>query len=344
MTSVFCDVLGKVGLVTLQRPKALNALSLEMTQSIHETLNVWAQDPEIHLVILQSACEKSFCAGGDIRALWREGISYTQQLLFFREEYALNATLCIYPKPVIALMNGLTLGGGMGLAMHLPYRVVTEKAILGMPETGIGFFPDVGAAYFLNKVPEFFGIYMGLTGFHLPGAQAVSAGLGTHFVSSSSLEKLVLDFINLEEISVNDIEKTLEEYSLPSSFPAFDIQFELSHMCFSAPTIEEIFKRLESSKNPLATKTKESLLSRSPTSLKVTLAHFQKCQDLSTLDVLEQDFILAQSFLKDLDFFEGVRAQVIDKDRTPHWNPASLKEVTAEKVLSYLNNQGKQGF
>lgn len=319
-----------LAILTLNRPKAYNALDLSMIQSIHMHLKKWQEDPSIQFIILRSALENVFCAGGDIKAVYQNQNDAHYVRTFFQLEYALNAIIYNYPKPIIALINGLTLGGGMGLSMHATYRVVNENASLGMPETTIGFFPDVGAGYFYNKLPEPLGLYLALTGTLVSPTQALGARLASHYVPSVKWEELVND---LKECSdKTSIERCLEKHHEPKDFSS-DFPFvNVINECFNAGSVEEIFARLKKHPSQFAKDCYEKLLTKSPTSLKVTFKKFKQNKGWSLQEVLKQDFALSQNFIRHPDPIEGIRAQVIDKDKFPKWSPSSLREVSEEIV------------
>ncbi|MBY0281518.1 MAG: enoyl-CoA hydratase/isomerase family protein [Alphaproteobacteria bacterium] len=324
----------KSATLTLNRPKAYNALNLDMIQSIHMSLKKWRDDPTVGFVILQSHIDRVFCAGGDIKAVYQNQHNTDYVRTFFQLEYELNAIIYHYPKPIISLINGLTLGGGMGLSMYSTYRVVNENALLGMPETTIGFFPDVGAGYFYNKLAEPLGLYLALTGTLLSPKEALMTGLASLYVSSSKWGSLIND---LKECDDKDtIEHFLERYHEPqdfsSNFPFLDVINE----CFTARSVEEIFDRLKKHPSKFAKDCHQTLLTKSPTSLKVTFKKFKQNKGWSLQDVLRQDFLLSQNFIKHPDPIEGIRAQVIDKDKSPKWNPSTLKDVSNEMVNSFF--------
>jgi enoyl-CoA hydratase len=324
----------KSATLILNRPKAYNALDLEMIQSIQEHLKKWKEDPFIQLIILGSGMDKVFCAGGDIKAVYQNQNNPNYVRTFFQLEYDLNAAIYNYPKPIIALVNGLTLGGGMGLSMHATYRVVNENALLGMPETTIGFFPDVGSGYFYNKLPQPLGLYLALTGSLVSPTEALMTGLASHYIPCSGWETLITDLKECR--NKNDIEACLGKYHEPqepsSAFPFLGI----IQSCFDVKSVEEIFKRLENHPSQFAKDCYEKLLTKSPISLKVTFKKFKQNKGWPLKDVLTQDFALSQNFMKHPDLIEGISAQVIDKDKYPKWGPSDLEGVTEEMVDSFF--------
>lgn len=320
----------KNAILTLDRSKTYNALNLEMIQTFHMHLKQWQEDPSIQFIVLRSSMDTVFCADGDIKAAYQNQDDPLFAHTFFQLEYELNAIIAHYPKPIIAFINGLTLGGGMGLAMHASHRIVNENALLGMPETTIGFFPDVGSGYFYNKLPEPLSLYFALTGDLINPCEAIKTGLATHYISPSLGEGLLNDLKDCGNKS--EMEKCLGKYHEPQdlslAFPYLDIIEE----CFSAKSVEEILERLQNRSSPFANECHQKLLTKSPTSLKVTFKKFKQNRGWPLKAVLEQDFALSQNFIHHPDMKEGIRAQIIDKDKSPKWNPSRLEEVTDEMV------------
>lgn len=320
----------KSAILTLNRPKAYNAVDLEMLQTIHMELKKWQEDASIEFIILQSSMDNVFCAGGDIKAAYQKQNDPNYARTFFQLEYGLNAIISNYPKPIIALINGLTLGGGMGLAMHASHRIVNENALLGMPETTIGFFPDVGSGYFYNKLPEPLSLYLALTGSLISPSEAIITGLASHYVPSSKWQALKEGLKECRD--KRGIEKCLERYHEPQNFARAFPFADVINECFSAKSIEEIFERLQSHASSFAKECYQKLLTKSPTSLKVTFKKFKQNRGWPLKTVLEEDFVLSQNFTRHPDMKEGIRAQVIDKDKSPKWTPSTLMEVTEEMV------------
>lgn len=337
---ILINIIGKAGVITLNRPKALNAMSVPMIETLAHTLQQWQTNPEIAFVLIQSNTSKAFCAGGDIRAVY--GARLQDDFKFcdtiFRQEYRLNHLISTYPKPYIALINGICMGGGMGISVHGSHRVVTENAVLAMPETGIGYFPDVGASYFLNQCPGEIGTFLGIVGEKMTAADALYANLATHYVPSSSLDLLIQQLLKAgsAEQAIELIEKANQ--SSPSSNLA---QHQpLIDQCFKGDTVEEIMKSLEESGDSLAWDWLRILDKRSPTSLRVSLELLRRNQDKSLKEALAVEFRLSQRFARHYDFFEGIRAVLIDKDNMPHWLPRHLSQVTTEMVTAFFEPLG----
>jgi enoyl-CoA hydratase/carnithine racemase len=327
---------GYAGVITLNRPKALNALSLSMIRDMSKALIDWKDDPNIHTVIIKSNSEKTFCAGGDVRAVYEMRFKGDAELMvnLFQEEYLLNYMISIYPKPYIALIDGIAMGGGLGISIHGSHRVVTERATLAMPETSIGFFPDVGASYFLNRCPGEIGTYIGVLGHNITAEDALYVGLATHRLSSTELGKIYTALTHAQ--SHDDVDDILQDAAGGQSDCLLQTQRNLIDRCFSFNTIEEIFEALQQESDPIVREWLKGSLKKSPMSLKLTLAILRKSKGMSLKDVLTLDFKISQRCLAGHDLIEGVRAVLIDKDHTPLWKPSRLEDVTQEMIESYF--------
>ncbi|KAM6131579.1 3-hydroxyisobutyryl-CoA hydrolase, mitochondrial isoform 2-T2 [Phoenicopterus ruber ruber] len=332
---VLLEKRGGAGIITLNRPKALNALNLSMIQQIYPQIKTWEQDPETFVIIIKGTGGKAFCAGGDIRDAGKVGGRLAQD--FFREEYILNYAIGTCKKPYVALIDGITMGGGVGLSVHGHFRVATEKTLFAMPETAIGLFPDVGGGYFLPRLSGKVGYYLALTGFRLKGRDVLKAGIATHFVESEKLPALEKDLIALKSPSTENIADLLNSYHVKSKVDQ-EKEFVLGeHMdkinsLFSANSMEEIVKKLKEDGSPFAIKQLETINKMSPTSLKMTLRQLREGASMSLQDVLTMEYRLSQACMRGHDFYEGVRAVLIDKDQSPRWKPAALEEVSDEFV------------
>lgn len=281
--------------------------------------------------------ERGLCAGGDIRAIHddaRDGDG-TASAAFWRDEYRLNARIARWSKPYVAVMDGIVMGGGVGVSAHGDVRVVTERSRIAMPETGIGFVPDVGGTYLLSRAPGELGTYLALTGAAVGAGDAVLCGLADHYVPSDALARLVDDLAELP------VREALDRHMRPAPEGEFAGRREWIDSCFAADTVEEIVRRLLDHGDPAAKETAETLLSRSPTALKVTLAALRRARRLGSLEqVLEQEYRVSLAALSMPDLVEGIRAQVIDKDRDPRWSPAGLAEVTGTDVERFFEPLG----
>lgn len=336
---------GCAGVITLNRPKVLNALSLDMIRRIYLQLKKWEQDPETLLIIIKGAGEKAFCAGGDIKALL-EPLKTGQNAVrdFFREEYILNNAIDSCRKPYVALIHGITMGGGVGVSVYGQFRVATEKSVLAMPETAIGLVPDVGGGYFLPRLQGKLGYFLGLTGFRLKGRDVYTAGIATHFVDSEKLVMLEEDLLALKSPSKENIADVLESYHTKSRIDQ-DKSYILEHMdkinrCFSANTVEQIIEYLQQDGSPFALEQLKVINKMSPTSLKITLRQLMEGSSKTLQEVLLMEYRLVQACLVNHDFPEGIRAVLVDKDRSPKWKPADLKEVTDEDLNYYFTFPG----
>lgn len=313
---------GRVGRILLNRPRALNALDLEMIRACTCALLEWRDDPHVHAVVIEGAGERAFCAGGDIRALRDGQLSgdRTSVDAFFREEYDLNLLISAYPKPYIALIDGICMGGGIGVSVHAPYRVASEHAMFAMPETAIGFFPDIGATFFLPRLPGQLGLYLGLTGLRVTGSDAVHAGFGTHYVSRDRLPTLSLALADIGVAALARFAETLPPFTLAAHVAAIDA-------CFSAASVPEIVARLLADGGAWTEAPLKALRTVSPTALAFTLEALRRGAHLTLSDALDAEFRLTRTTMAYPDFAEGVRAMVVDKDRQPKWQPPQIEAV-----------------
>ncbi|XP_016046258.2 3-hydroxyisobutyryl-CoA hydrolase, mitochondrial isoform X1 [Erinaceus europaeus] len=337
---------GCVGVITLNRPKFLNALNLSMIRQIYPQLKKWEQDPETFLIIMKGTGEKAFCAGGDIREVSEAGkANQTLAQDFFREEYTLNNAIASCQKPYVALIHGITMGGGVGLSVHGQFRVATEKSLFAMPETAIGLFPDVGGGYFLPRLQGKLGYFLALTGFRLKGRDVFRAGIATHFVDFEKLGQLEEDLLSLNSPSKETIAGVLESYHTKSKVDQ-DKSFILEeHMdkinrCFSANTVEQIIENLKQDGSSFSQEQLKVINKMSPTSLKITLRQLTEGSSKTLQEVLTMEYRLSQACMGGHDFHEGVRAVLIDKDHAPKWKPADLKEVTDEDLNNHFKSLG----
>ncbi|MEU6406427.1 enoyl-CoA hydratase/isomerase family protein [Streptomyces sp. NPDC046985] len=330
---VLLHTAGRAAHIVLNRPKALNALTHEMVARIDEALTAWEHDPAVRAVIVTGAGERGLCAGGDIRAIHddaRDGDG-AAAAAFWRDEYRLNARIARYPKPYVAVMDGIVMGGGVGLSAHGGVRIATERSRIAMPETGIGFVPDVGGTHLLAAAPGELGTHLGLTGAQIGAGDALLCGLADHYVPSAALGALLDD---LAELPVSD---ALARHVQPSPEGELAAQREWIDACYGADTAEEIVRRLLGHGDPAAKEAAETLLSRSPTAVKVTLAALRRVRRLGSLErALNQEYRVSCAALSSPDLVEGIRAQVIDKDRAPRWSPSTLAEVAEADVERFF--------
>ncbi|XP_005181164.2 3-hydroxyisobutyryl-CoA hydrolase, mitochondrial isoform X1 [Musca domestica] len=331
-TEVLATESSDKGMIILNRPKALNAINLEMVRKIYKHLKKCEKTKS--LMIIKGTGDKSFCAGGDVRAVVEAGPT-EESKNFFREEYATNALIGNYKIPYIALIDGITMGGGVGLSVHGKYRVATERTLFAMPETAIGLFPDVGGSYFLPRLEGKIGLYLGLTGFRLKGEDVLKAGIATHFCESSKLSDLESALLNCPD--ADEVPEILSKFNSPSAKPfVLTPQMEQINNCFSAESVEEIVENLKKDGSEWATKTLQTMSKMSPTSLKVTFRQLELGSKLSLPQCLNMEYRMVVRHLENSDFKEGVRALLIDKDQKPNWNPTTLEAVTEERVQSFF--------
>ncbi len=328
---------GRTGVVTLNRPRAINALTHPIVLRIDETLAAWAEDPAVHQVLIRGAGERGLCAGGDIRAIHDDAKSGGRASVdFWRDEYRLNARIARYPKPYVALMDGITMGGGVGVSAHGSVRIVTERSRVAMPETGIGFVPDVGGTHLLGRVPGGLGTHLALTGTAVGAADALLCGLADHFVPADRLPELTAALAGAPAHEVLP-----RHAAVPAPGELADRRDWIDH-CYAADTVEEIVERLLGQGEPAAKEAAEVILAKSPTALKVTLAAVRRAAALGTLEqVLAQEFRVSCNALASPDLVEGIRAQVVDKDRTPRWSPPTLAGVSGADVERFFAPLGE---
>ncbi|MEV5510990.1 enoyl-CoA hydratase/isomerase family protein [Streptomyces orinoci] len=337
--AVLFHTAGRAAHITLNRPRALNALNHAMVRRIDEALKVWERDPAVETVVITGAGERGLCAGGDIRSIHddaRDGDG-TASAAFWRDEYRLNARIARYPKPYVAVMDGIVMGGGVGLSAHGSVRIVTERSRIAMPETGIGFVPDVGGTYLLGLAPGELGTHLALTGEPIRAGDALFCGLADHFVPAAALR----DF--LDDLAGASVREALHRHVQPPPRSELADRREWIDFCYAAGTVEEIVDRLLGHGDPAAKAAAETLLAKSPTALKVTLAALRRARPLGSLErVLDQEYRVSCAALRTRDLVEGIRAQVIDKDRDPHWSPATLAEVTDADVDRFFAPLGER--
>ncbi|MDB5620102.1 enoyl-CoA hydratase/isomerase family protein [Tardiphaga sp.] len=330
---------GAAGIIRLNRPKALNALTLEMTREIAAALDVFENDPNIALIILEGAGERGLCAGGDIRGLYESARAKGDLgKIFWREEYIVNARIAKYPKPYVAFMDGFVMGGGVGLAGHASHRVVTEKTKVAMPEVSLGFFPDVGGTWLLSRAPGDLGTYFGLTGLTMNGADAVFSNLADVRIASSDWAALRATLTGLSSgADAASVMTVIKRFSAADGMGPVTLQRGLIDRAFAHDTIEEIFAALEQDGSEFAQSTLKAMRDKSPRGLKVTLKLLQLARASTSLEeCLKREYLAALEVFDSHDFVEGVRAAIIDKDRNPKWQPPTIEEVTPEIVARYL--------
>ncbi|MCA1196068.1 enoyl-CoA hydratase/isomerase family protein [Saccharopolyspora sp. 6V] len=338
---VLLSVEGALGRITLNRPKAINSLTLEMVREMTAALQRWSTDEQVRAVLVEGAGERGLCAGGDIRALHDAAKAGDEELpkAFWSEEYRLNSMLAHYPKPVVGLMDGVCMGGGVGISAHGSRRVVTERSKVGMPEVGIGFVPDVGGTFLLSHAPGELGTHLALTGAPIGGADAVALGLADHHLPSERIDDLV------KALTSGDVDAALARFATAPPESPVAAQREWIDEAYAADDVAEILARLRARPEQAAADAAAAIGTKSPTSLKVTLRALRSRPE--TLEAaLDQEFRIALRCLTAGDFVEGVRATLVDKDRDPKWSPNALDEVTEEHVQRFFAplEQGELGL
>ena len=341
---ILCETRNHVAFITLNRPAALNALSLEMITELRSVLTRCANDADIHAILLRGAGEKAFCAGGDIRALFQSfKDSGSLHREFFAREYPLDYLLYSYPKPYIALMDGIAMGGGMGLSQSSTLRIVGERTRIAMPEVSIGLFPDVGASYFLSRLPGSLGPYLALTGIQIRAADALYAQLADVYLAPDAIAALP-DHLAAVVWSADpraDVHRVVHEHAagaLPT--PSLSALRAAIDMHFAKPTVAEILASLEEERRAeyadWARETVKLMRGRSPTMLSVTLRQLVRGRSLSLADCFRMELGMVEQCFVQGDFIEGVRALIIDKDNAPRWTPGRLDEVTDASVDAFF--------
>lgn len=329
---------GRAGIVTLNRPKALNALNGNMVGLMHPQLVAWAEDPAVELVIVRAAGEKAFCAGGDIRQLhdWGKAGDPAARA-FYRDEYRLNTYIKRYPKPYVALADGIVMGGGVGLSVHGSHRVAGERLMFAMPETGIGFFPDVGGTFFLPRMPGKVGTWLALTAARLGQADALWSGFATHAVASADFEAITEALCEK-----GDPDATLAAFARAQAQPSVPALAPVIDRCFGGDTVEDILSRLDAETGEhadWAAKQAAVIRQKSPTSLKIALRQMQAGAKADFEECMRIEYRIVSRVIRGVDFFEGVRAVIIDKDNAPKWRPARLEEVSDADIDAYFAPQ-----
>ena len=329
---------GQIGRITLNRPKALNALSMPMVTAMTEALLAWKDDDSVKAVVVDGEGEKGFCAGGDIRMLHDSGKAGGEEAWrFWHDEYQLNTLIKHYPKPYVALIDGITMGGGVGISVHGSHRVAGDRTMLAMPETGIGFFPDVGGTYFLPRLAGEIGMWMGLTGARLKAADCVASGIATHYTPSADLPALITALESAVLRDEDALEVILEEHSGDPGDSDLAVTRGLIDAAFAGDDVAAMVARISAAGDSWSEKQAKIIAMKSPTALKLTCAAIRSGADKSYKDVMRQELRLSSHCLDGVDFYEGVRAVIIDKDNAPNWSPATLAGVEDAVIAEYFD-------
>ncbi len=333
---VLLEQRGRIGLITLNKPRALNALSLGMIHAIEPQLKAWATDDGVDAVVIQGAGEKAFCAGGDIRDLY-EGRGTDFGPTYYAAEYQLNVLIHTYPKPYIALMDGVTMGGGVGMSVHGSHRVVSDRVLFAMPETGIGLFPDIGASWFLPCCPGEIGMYLGLTGHRLRAADTLYAGIGDVHVPAARNDDLIAALAGATALDGDRVAAILRDFAVDPGEAPLAAHRAAIDRCFAGDSVEDIHSRLAAEDNDWARDQIATLATKSPTAMKVTHRQLRLGARIESIaDIMAMEYRIADRCFRGHDLFEGIRAVVIDKDGAPKWNPTTLDAVSDGDVDEYF--------
>ncbi|MCC0054532.1 MAG: enoyl-CoA hydratase/isomerase family protein [Rhodobiaceae bacterium] len=331
---------GKAGRVTLTRPKALNSLNHEMCLVIDEAIWKWADDPSVALVVIDAEGDRAFCAGGDIAMIYEKGREgdYSYGRGFWRDEYRMNTRLSEYPKPVVSLMQGFIMGGGVGLGGHVSHRIVCESSQVAMPECGIGLIPDVGGTLLLAKAPGRVGEYIGLTGARMGAGDAIYSGFANLYVPQEKWPALIADLCETGDVDA------IGRHALPAPASGLAVAHEALDRLFAGDTVEDIAAALGADDSDLATKAKKAIDAGSPLSLACTL---KMIRDLRAgkggiREALTQEYRFTHRSMDQGDFLEGIRAAIIDKDKQPRWRHPSIASVSTQEVETLLAPLGAE--
>jgi enoyl-CoA hydratase len=337
---VICNELpakaGRIGHLLLNRPQVLNALSTDVVELISNALTKWQQDPEILAVIIQGVGDRAFCAGGDLKQLYYAGVTkYEQALPFFKLEYQLNLLIHRFTKPYIALIHGITMGGGLGISVHGSHIVAAADLQLAMPESAIGFYPDVGGTYFLSHLPDYMGMYMGLTGNTISISDALFCGLVKYCVPRDNFDALIQELCNadLQTNLQQAINATIQKFATNVTTPS-TMQQKLNTIknCFAKNSVTAILTALQQDGSPWALQQLAVLQSRSPTSLMVIQHQLTIGANMDIAACMTLELNLTRAMIQRHDIYEGVRAALIDKTRDPHWSPADLAAISSLEI------------
>ena len=328
---------GCLGHIILNRPQAMNALTHGMVTAMTAALTEWEYDDSVSTILVTGAGERGLCAGGDIVAIYRDTLDGGHETArFWADEYKLNALIARYPKPYVAVMDGVVLGGGVGVSAHASVRMVTERTKLGLPETGIGFVPDVGGTFLLSRAPGELGTHVALTAGTITGPDAIALGLADYYITSDKLPALA------QALTHGEAHTTVQAFAANHYPPsALAEEREWIDECYAFDDVQAILDALQHASAPAARDASGHIRAKSPTAVQVTLESLRRARRLSQLEeALDQEYRVSLRCLAGRDFPEGIRAQVIDKDRNPRWSPPSLTEVTTEAVEAYFADLG----
>lgn len=335
---------GQIGLITLNRPKALNSLNADMCLGLRKKLKEWAVDEGVKAVVIQGAGDRAFCAGGDVVALYKSGMAYRdgdqtslEWQRFFREEYRMNTAIKEFQKPYIAILGGITMGGGVGVSVHGSHCVASERTMLAMPETGLGLVPDVGGGWFLPRLEGEVGMYLALTGDRLKAPETCALGITKGYVPSEKMEDLVSALAE----DASNVDRTLGTFFQDPGESKLHSHLSQIKDIFQGKSVEEILLGLEQDGSDWAVTWHGRLLKKAPTSMKVTFIQMRRGQNLETFrENMKMEYRIVNHTIMGHDFYEGVRALLLDKDNDPKWSPSSLSKVSGEVVLKHFEKLG----
>lgn len=344
---ILFDRNGAWGLVTLNRPAALNALTWKMVEAFRSQIIEWERDHEVRAVLIKGAGEKAFCAGGDIRWLYDAAKSDPAHACgFFREEYRLNAALHHCSKPIVSLIDGVVMGGGVGVSVHGAFRVAGDRTLFAMPETGIGLFPDVGGGYFMPRLKDGLGLYFALTGARAKAADCVAAGIATHYAPTDRIGELEAALLSIRSFGGDAhgaVEAVLDAQAHDPGSAQINADRAKIKSAFGAPRgVNDLLQALRADGSPFSTHALETLARMSPTSLKITFEQLRRGQTMDFNSVMAMEFRIVRRVMDGHDFFEGVRALLIDKDKNPQWRPARLEDVSENEIARYFEPLGAE--
>lgn len=328
---------GHIGLITLRRQQALNALNHAMFIALYQQLMEWEASPNIKAVIIRAAEGRAFCAGGDIRYAYLLKVNHDSGIVdFFSDEYRMDRVIYHYKKPYIALLDGITMGGGVGISIFASHRVATERLQFAMPETGIGFYPDVGASFFLPRLAHKIGYYLGLTGVTIPYQDCFALGIVNHVIAEDRQESLIQQLIDSPIPNKEAVTQIIKKFNIDVPASNVMLQKNMIETLFSEQTLDAIIHALKNKNDAWCDETLAHLSVKSPTSLKVTLEALQRGEKQNYDTCMDMELQITTHFLHSHDFFEGIRAILIDKDKNPQWQPKTLADVSDQAIAAYF--------
>lgn len=336
---------GEIGLITLNRPKALNSLNADMCLALQQQLEVWAEDDAIKAVVIQGTGDKAFCAGGDVVSLYKSGMAYRDGdetslgwREFFWNEYRMNTAIKEFPKPYIAILDGIAMGGGVGVSVHGSHCIATERTMLAMPETGLGLVPDVGGGWFMPRLPGEAGMYLALTGDRLKAPETTALGITKGVVPSDNLENLISALAE----NASDVDAVLAKFYEEPGESKLEPHLTKINNIFNGNSVEEILTGLKADGSDWAMTWHDRLLKKAPTSMKVTFMQMRRGRNLETFrENMKMEYRIVNHTILGHDFYEGVRAILLDKDNNPKWSPKTFAKVSGEMVLKHFEKLGE---